>query len=83
MKQNNNTKTLYWIISVLVLIILGYLANSWYKNQIVEAQEQGFEAGVAQSVVTIIQQSQNCQIVPLFIDNQTFNFIDVGCIQTN
>jgi len=79
----NNTTILYIIIAILALIILGMLVNSWYTKQIATAQQQGYTIGVTQSIATIVQQSRNCQIVPLFIGNQTFQFIDVSCLQLN
>jgi len=79
----NNTTILYIIIAILALIILGMLVNSWYTKQIAIAQQQGYTIGVTQSIATIVQQSRNCQIVPLFIGNQTFQFIDISCLQLN
>jgi len=79
MRKTN--KILYWIIAILVLVIAGFLINSWYSNKIAAAQQQGYTVGVTQSVATIIQQSRDCKIVPLFIGNQTFQFVDVVCLQ--
>ena len=81
--SKNNTTILYIIIAILALIILGMLVSSWYTKQIATAQQQGYAVGVTQSIATIVQQSRNCQIVPLFIGNQTFQFIDVSCLQLN
>lgn len=74
------TKILYIVIAVLVIIILALLANSWYNGQIFAAQQNGYNLGLQNSIVAIIQQSRNCQPVSLFAGNQTFNFIDVGCL---
>ena len=73
---------LYVVIAVLVLVILGYLGISWYKNQIAKAQVEGYNVGVTNSVVSMIQQSRDCQPLSLFIGNQTFQFVDTACLQT-
>ncbi|MBI2128643.1 hypothetical protein HYU07_00240 [Candidatus Woesearchaeota archaeon] len=77
------TKILYIIIAILIVIIAGLLWNSWYNRQIFAAQQSGYNIGLQNSIISIIQQSRNCQPVSLFAGNQTFNFIDVACLRTN
>ena len=76
-----NTKILYAIIIILSLIIAGIGVNSLLNKLIANAQQKGYEAGITASVVSIVQQSRNCQPVNLFIGNQTFNSVDVECLQ--
>ena len=76
-----NTKVLYAIIIILSLIITGVGAKALYNKFITNAQQQGYQAGITASVVSIVQQSRNCQPVSLFIANQTFNFVDMTCLQ--
>ena len=38
--MQKNNKILYGIIAVLVLIIAGFLINSWYVKQAAEKQEE-------------------------------------------
>src|SRR3989344_4418706 len=80
-KKMNKTKILYIIIAILVVIIAALLWNSWYNRQIFNAQQQGYNIGLQNSIISIIQQSRNCQPVSLFAGNQTFNFVDVGCLK--
>ena len=76
-----NTKVLYAIIIVLSLLIIGIGANAIYNKIIGNAEQKGYQAGITDSVVSVIQQSRNCQPVSLFIANQTFNFVDMTCLQ--
>lgn len=83
-----NNKTLYGIITVLILIIAGFLINSWYVKQAAEKQEeqlgifqQGAQYGYEQAVIQIIQQAATCEQVPLIIGNQTINMVAVECLQ--
>lgn len=77
------TRILYIVIGILVIVILALLANSWYNRQIFIAQQQGYNIGLQNSIISIIQQSRNCQPVSVFVENQSFNFIDVACLRTN
>jgi len=73
-------KILYSVIIILSLIVIGIGVNSFLNKLIANAQQQGYQAGIT-SVVSIVQQSRNCQPVSLFIGNQTFNFVDIACLQ--
>ncbi|MBS3098287.1 hypothetical protein J4209_05825 [Candidatus Woesearchaeota archaeon] len=81
MAKPEKTKLYIATIAVLIMVILVLLGNSWYAKRITTAQQQGYNIGLQNSVVTIIQQSRNCQPVNLFIENQSFQFIDVICLQ--
>ena len=81
MAKLEKTKLYIATIAVLIMIIIVLLGNSWYNKQITAAQQQGYNIGLQNSVVTIIQQSRNCQQVNLFVGNQSFQFIDVSCLQ--
>ena len=70
-------------IAVLIIIILVLLGNSWYAKRITTAQQQGYNIGLQDSVVAIIQQSRSCQPVNLFVGNQSFQFVDVICLQAS
>ena len=76
-----STKILYSTIIILSLIIIGIGVDSFLNKLITNAQQKGYQAGITDSVVSIVQQSRNCQPVSLFIANQTFNFVDIACLQ--
>ncbi len=75
------TKILYSVIIILSLIVIGIGVNYFLNKLIANAQQQGYQAGITASVVSIVQQSRNCQPVSLFIGNQTFYFVDTTCLQ--
>ena len=81
MTKLEKTKLYTIIIAVLIIIIIVLLGNSWYNKQITTAQQQGYKIGLQDSIVAIIQQSRNCQPVNLFAGNQSFQFVDVICLQ--
>ena len=71
-------KILLLIISILIIVIVyafvvrpaitGYVTNAYNK-------------GVQDAVISIMQQSSQCQQVPLIFGNQTMNVIWVECLQ--
>ena len=75
------TKILYSVVIILSLIIIGIGVDSFLNKLITNAQQKGYQAGITDSVVSVIQQSRNCQPVSLFIGNQTFYFVDMTCLQ--
>lgn len=70
-------------ILVLMVLILGFLVAYAFivkpvvSGYVINAQNSGME----QAIVTIVQLSQNCQIVPLTIGEETTQLINVDCIQ--
>lgn len=82
MAKIEKTKLYIATIAVLIIIILVLLGNLWYNKRITAAQQQGYDTGLQNSVLTIIQQSRNCQPVSLFAGNQSFQLIDVSCLQS-
>jgi hypothetical protein len=74
---------LYLLIIVILIIVLAFLGiRSLYNQQISKAQTEGYDVGVTNSVVSMIQQSRNCQPLNLYIGNQTYQFIETSCLNT-
>jgi len=71
-------KILLLIISILIIfIVYAFVVKPVISGYIINAQNQGY----ASAIVSIMQQSSQCQQVPLTFGNQTMNIIWVECLQ--
>ncbi|MEK6819579.1 MAG: hypothetical protein AABY03_00065 [Nanoarchaeota archaeon] len=78
-----NKTAIVILMLVLLVLILGFLVIYAFvlkpvvSGYAIKAQNFGTE----QTILTIAQLSQNCQVVPLTIGEQTIELIDVNCVQ--
>jgi hypothetical protein len=81
----NKLKITIAILSILLILALGYIGISTYnQSQFVRQQqifEQGAQLGYQQAILQLMQQALTCQPVPVFANNQTLNLIAVECLQ--
>ena len=75
------------IISVLVILLIisvGYIVvNSFVEKLQAEAQQafqNGYNQGINDAVVTLYQQTENCQPATIRIGNVTREVIDTACL---
>ncbi len=69
---------------VLVLLLLGaylLLIKPSLNGYIVLKMKEGYNIGVFDSVVSLMQQASTCQPVPITLGNQTINVIAVECLR--
>lgn len=73
------------ILGVFLLLTVGYLAvtqyNQFQRQQQTTAFQEGAQAGFQRAVVQVIQQSRNCEPVPLNAGNTTVNVVAVECLE--
>jgi len=66
----------------LVLIFFGLeKLTQATQEQVDEAFQQGYEQGAVDFVSTLFQQTEDCRITPIFLNNFTRSVVDVDCIQ--
>ena len=79
--MDKKTKRLVIGLLVIIAVLAGFIifnySVSWFDSQ----QSSAYSLGYQQAALTLIQQSRNCSIVPLYVGNQTFSFVDVSCLQ--
>ena len=75
-----------WILILGILLVVAVVFIVIYNVILptVAAREKatsdaGFEEGYVTAIINIAQNSLNCQIVPLSIENQTINLVDASC----
>jgi len=81
MKMDKKTKIIIGVLAVVVVILSCFaiyvLSMNWVGGQQQVAYAVGYQDGEKYTVQSIIQQSRNCQPVPLTLSNQTFTFVDI------
>ncbi|MAF36455.1 hypothetical protein CL622_05055 [archaeon] len=69
---------------VILIVVIGYVSTEKYQQSQerdkVDVFQQGAQYGYEQAIVQLVQQVQTCQQVPIFIQNQSVNIINVDCL---
>jgi len=74
------------VAGTVFLIPQFYILSEWTENrqqELIETFFQGYDQGLENAVETIYNRTENCNTVPIFIDNQTKYLIDISCIGDN
>jgi predicted negative regulator of RcsB-dependent stress response len=81
----NRLGILTLVLGVLLIATVGYISFDKYQNvrdtQMRMAYQQGYDLGITASVVSVFQQTNNCQITTLTVGNMTKQIIDVACLR--
>jgi len=70
------------ILVILILVTLSYIAFQKYNELRISDFKKGAVYGYQQAIIEIVQKSENCQQVPLFVNNKTINFVNVNCFSS-
>ncbi len=65
------------VIALLFFVLYVFVLKPAMNGFVVKAQNQG----VKYALNVIAQASSNCQVVPITINNQTINIVNVDCLQ--
>ncbi len=85
--HNDNKKFRRTIIILAILLVLsvGYIAIDKYttsrEQQLLATYQGGYNKGVQDAIVSLYQQTDNCQPATINIGNLTKQFFDVACLQ--
>ncbi|GEM_PF-996567 len=78
-------KALIAVLALLLILVLGYVAvdkaKTAYNSAILKAQQQGYIAGVTDSVASAYIQTDNCQVATLYLGNATRQIADYECLK--
>lgn len=73
------------VLSIILILVIGYVAYdkavAWKAKKYQDILSQGYNQGVSDSVTQIFQRTNDCNVVPLVLQNETRNLADVACIQ--
>ena len=82
---SRRTKLLIAILFIAIIVLSAALSSVMLSNFMADKQQsafqQGYDNGATAAILTIIQQSRNCQLVPLLSNNITYTMVDVSCVQ--
>ena len=85
MKKNNALVISVIVMAVLLIGAVGYIVYDNYSESKVKNEQmifqQGINLGFQQSVVSLYQQAQKCEPIPVTVDNQTIVMIAVDCLR--
>ena len=83
-KKLNKSKLVVIMLAILLVIALVYIAfdkySSYRQMQYIKAYQEGYNQGVYNMVLSLYQQTENCQPTTVNLGNVTRQVIDVGCI---
>ena len=68
------------LVAAVSYIIWGKVQQS-YQLQLQEAAQWGANQGLQQTVVSLFQQTDKCQVATLYYDNVSRQVIDIACLQ--
>lgn len=78
-------KVLITILALLLILALGYVAfdkaKSAYNERIIQAQQQGYVAGVTDAIASAYVQTNDCQVTTLYLGNATRQIADYECLK--
>ena len=84
MKITKQNITIIGLAVGLGLVTIFFGIDKWSQatqEQMDEAFQEGYEQGVIDFVSTLFQQTEDCGITPVFLNNLTRSVVDVDCIQ--
>jgi len=68
------------LVGAISYILLGKIqANR--QIQLQQIAQQGMNYGLQQTIVSLFQQTDNCQVANIYLENVTRQVIDIACLQ--
>jgi len=84
MKINKQNITIIGLAVGLGLVLLFFGMDKFTQatqQQLFESFQAGYEQGAVDFVSTLFQQTENCNITPIYLNNLTKSVVDVACVQ--
>ena len=70
-------------VGTFLLIFQFFILIPLYENNQVNIFFQGYEEGYEEAIISIYNKTENCNTVPVFVENNTKNLIDFSCVNSN
>ena len=68
------------IPSLMVPFVLLPELNEEENKKLIDNFIRGYDEGVKETVQSLYNETENCKIAPIFIENKTKNLIDFSCL---
>ena len=82
--KDKSTKTIM-VLGILLVLSIGYIAIDKYKTgqekQLLTAYQNGYNRGIQEAVVSLYQQTENCQAAVINLGNVSKQVFDTSCLQ--
>jgi len=70
-------------VGTFLLIIQFFILIPLYEKNQVNIFFQGYEEGYKEAIISIYDKTENCNTVPIFVENDTKNLIDFSCVNSS
>ena len=85
MQSNDKSKKIIIILTILLVISLGYITINKYKTmqeeRLLTAYKDGYTKGIKEAVISVYQQTNDCNPTVIKIGNVSRQLFDVACLQ--
>ncbi len=78
-RMDKKTKIIVGVLLAAVVVLAGIVVYGYSMGWLVTQQQAAYTIGYQQAIVDVVQNSLNCNAVPLTIGNQTFGLVNVAC----
>lgn len=81
--MNVNSKQVIWVAALVLWIVfsLGYIGYDQWQDFQVNKINQAYQAGITNSVNSLITESEKCQPIKVYNGEKNVEFIAVSCLQ--
>ena len=84
-KKIDKTKITITVLAVLLIISVSYIAIDKFQNmrinELQQVYQQGYSQGVRDTVISLMQQTENCVSTTITVGNLTREVIDITCLR--
>jgi len=81
----NKSKTIILALALLLIVSVGYIIFERFQEAqqqlYLQAAQSGYNKGIQDTVVSLYQQTNNCQLTTINIGNVTRQIVDVECVK--
>lgn len=77
----NKENAVKMLLIVWVIFSAGYILNDFWKDNLNKRLQAAYQQGLADSVKTIIQQSEKCEPVAVYEGEKRVELISIQCLQ--
>jgi len=78
-------KTVIAVLLILLVVALAYIVfDKWQlarQREVINVYRQGYSQGLNDTVTTLYQQTEKCQITTINLGNLTKQVVDVACLK--
>jgi hypothetical protein len=79
--MDKKTKMIVCVLLAAVVVLAGIVVYGFYNGWLLTQQQYAATYGYQQAILSIVQMSRNCSVVPLTIGNNTYQLVDTNCAQ--